>query len=217
MSLLDMITGGAGNQVAQEGANRFGVSQGQILALLAVAAPMMISYMKKKADNDPSHAEKLDATLTKHHDGSILNNPSQAIERQQEGNSILDHIFGGQRNQIENNLSQSTGIGMDKIGPLLGMLAPVVMGYIGSKRNPTTGGGGIGDLLGSILGNASQDIQAKPTNPLNDILGGILSGGQSQGSNPMADILGGLTGNTQSQQTQQNSGILGNLLNGLLK
>ncbi|WP_440311064.1 DUF937 domain-containing protein [Klebsiella pneumoniae] len=48
---------------------------------------------------------------------------------------MLDHIFGGQKSTVENQLSQNTGISIDKIGPILAMLAPVVMGYIGQQNS----------------------------------------------------------------------------------
>ena len=149
MGLLDLITGSTGTQVAQQAENKFGISKNQIIALLVVAAPLVISYLKKKSEN-ADEAEKLNATLDKHHDGSILNNPAQALEREQEGDSILGHIFGGEKATVENQLSQNTGISMDKIGPILAMLAPVIMGYIGQQKqaNNVTSGGGLGDLLG---------------------------------------------------------------------
>ena len=93
MSLLDLITGSTGNQVAEQVENKFGISKNQIIALLVVAAPLVISHLKKKSEN-AEEADKLNAALDKHHDGSILNNPAQALDREQEGNSILDHIFG---------------------------------------------------------------------------------------------------------------------------
>ena len=46
MSLIDLITGNAGTQVAEQAENKFGISKGQIIALLAVAAPLIISYLK---------------------------------------------------------------------------------------------------------------------------------------------------------------------------
>ena len=149
MGLLDLITGSTGTQVAQQEKKKFGISKNQIIALLVVAAPLVISYLKKKSEN-ADEAEKLNATLDKHHDGSILNNPAQALEREQEGDSILGHIFGGEKATVENQLSQNTGISMDKIGPILAMLAPVIMGYIGQQKqaNNVTSGGGLGDLLG---------------------------------------------------------------------
>ena len=214
MSLIDLITGNTGNQVAQQAENKFGVSKGQVIALLAVAAPLIISYLKNKS-NDAKEAEALNKTLDKNHDGSILNDLSQAEARQAEGGSILDHIFGGQKATVENQLSQNTGISMDKIGPLLGMLAPVIMGYIGKeKQQNNVNSGGLGDLLGGILGNAQQQTQQQESNPLNDLLGSVLGGGQqsSNSSNPLNDILGSVLGGGNNKQS---GGGLGGILGGL--
>lgn len=216
MSLIDLITGNAGNQVAAQAENKFGISQNQVIALLAVAAPLVISYLRKKSQ-DSNEAEALNKALDRDHDGSILDNPAQALERQQEGGSILDHIFGGQKAQVENQLSQNTGISMDKIGPVLAMLAPIIMGYIGKEKQSSgvNSGGGLGDLLGGILGGAQNQAQSQPSNPLNDILGQVLGGGNQQSSgNPLNDILGSVLGGGNQQQSQQ--GGLGALLGSIL-
>lgn len=219
MSLIDLITGSAGNQVASQAENKFGIDKNQIIALLAVSAPLVISYLRKKAQDDPNEAEALNKALEKDHDGSILNDPTQVEARQAEGNSILDHIFGGQKTQVQNQLSQNTGISMDKIGPVLAMLAPLIMGYIGKQKQSggVSSGGGLGDLLGGILGGAQSQAQAEPSNPLNDILGSVLGGGGNQSSgNPLNDILGGVLGSGNSGKSSQGGlgGILGNILGG---
>ena len=219
MNLIDLITGNAGNQVASQAENKFGISKNQIIALLAVAAPLVISYLRKKSQEDPNEAEALNNALDKDHDGSILDNPAQVESRLQEGGSILDHIFGGQKGQVENQLSQNTGISMDKIGPVLAMLAPLIMGYIGKEKqsNGVNSGGGLGDLLGGILGGAQNQAQAEPSKPLNDILGSVLGGGSQQSSgNPLNDILGSVLGGGQQQQQQQGGlgGLLGSILGG---
>lgn len=219
MSLIDLITGNAGNQVAVQAENKFGISKNQIIALLAVAAPLVISYLRKKSQEDPNEAEALNNALDRDHDGSILDNPSQVEARQQEGGSILDHIFGGQKATVENQLSQNTGISMDKIGPILAMLAPVIMGYIGKEKqsNGVTSGGGLGDLLGGILGGAQSQVEAEPSNPLNDILGSVLGGSQANNSgNPLNDILGSVLGGSNQQQQSQGGlgGLLGSILGG---
>lgn len=214
MGLLDLITGSTGNQVAEQAENKFGISKNQIIALLIVAAPLVISYLKKKSEN-ADEAEKLNAALDKDHDGSILNDPTQALNRGQEGDSILSHIFGGEKANVENQLSQNTGISMDKIGPILAMLAPVIMGYIGQQKqaNNVTSGGGLGDLLGGILGGSAQEAQAS-NNPLSDILGSVLGGATQSSGGGLGDILGSvLGGGNQQQQSQQ--GGLGGLLGGL--
>lgn len=219
MNLIELITGNAGNQVASQAENKFGISKNQIIALLAVAAPLVISYLRKKSQEDPNEAEALNNALDKDHDGSILDNPAQVEARVQEGGSILDHIFGGQKAQVENQLSQNTGISMDKIGPVLAMLAPLIMGYIGKEKQSSgvTSSGGLGDLLGGILGGAQNQAQAEPSNPLNDILGSVLGGGSQQSSgNPLNDILGSVLGGGQQQQQQQGGlgGLLGSILGG---
>ena len=218
MNLIDLITGNAGNQVASQAENKFGISKNQIIALLAVAAPLVISYLRKKSQENPNEAEALNNALDKDHDGSILDNPAQVESRLQEGGSILDHIFGGQKAQVENQLSQNTGISMDKIGPVLAMLAPLIMGYIGKEKQSSgvNSGGGLGDLLGGILGGAQNQAQAEPSNPLNDILGSVLGGGSQQSSgNPLNDILGNVLGGGQQQQQQGGlGGLLGSILGG---
>ena len=219
MNLIELITGNAGNQVASQAENKFGISKNQIIALLAVAAPLVISYLRKKSQEDPNEAEALNNALDRDHDGSILDNPAQVESRLQEGGSILDHIFGGQKAQVENQLSQNTGISMDKIGPVLAMLAPLIMGYIGKEKQSSgvNSGGGLGDLLGGILGGAQNQAQAEPSNPLNDILGSVLGGGSQQSSgNPLNDILGSVLGGGQQQQQQQGGlgGLLGSILGG---
>ncbi|EFK36223.1 MULTISPECIES: DUF937 domain-containing protein [Chryseobacterium] len=215
MSLIDLLTGNTGNQVAEQAENKFGISKNQVIALLAVATPLIISYLRNKSQ-DAKEAEALNNALDKDHNGSILNDASQIEARQAEGGSILDHIFGGQKSTVENQLSQNTGISIDKIGPILAMLAPVVMGYIGQqKQQNNVGAGGLGDLLGGILGNASNQAQAQQSNPLNDILGSVLGGGQSQSSgNPLNDILGSVLGGGGNQQ--QGGGGLGSILGNIL-
>ncbi|QCX53748.1 DUF937 domain-containing protein [Elizabethkingia sp. JS20170427COW] len=151
MNLLDLLTGNTANQVAQETESKLGISKSQILALLAVATPLVISYLKNKSQ-DVKEAEALSQALDRDHDGSILSNPSQLATRETEGNSILSHIFGNEKTNVENQLSQKTGISMDKIGPALAMLAPLVMGFIGKeKQQNNVTAGGMGDLLGNML------------------------------------------------------------------
>ena len=211
MSLIDLITGNAGQQVAQEAENNYGVSKTQIIALLAVAAPLIISYLRNKSQ-DANEAEALNNALDKDHDGSILNNPTSAVEREAEGNSILDHIFGGQKATVENQLSQNTGISMDKIGPILAMLAPVIMGYIGQQKQANgVNAGGLGDLLGGILGGAQQQTQ-QSNDPLSNILGSVLGGATQQSGGGLGDLLGSVLGGGNQKQ----SGGLGDLLGGIL-
>lgn len=189
MNILDLITGNTGNTVAEQANRKFGVSKNQVFALLAVATPLIISYLRNKS-KDTKEAEALNNTLDKHHDGSILNAPAQAEKREQEGGAILNHIFGERKTEVENQLSQKTGISMGQLVPLLSMLAPIIMGFIGKQKQETnTNAGGLGDLLGNILGGG----KSAENNPLNELLGGLLGGNSDKGKSQnggLADILG---------------------------
>lgn len=211
MSLLDLLTGNSGDQVAQEAENRFGISKGQILALLAVAAPIIISQLRKNSEKSTEEADNINNALNKHN-GSVLNNPTEASEA--DGNSILSHIFGSNKANVESQLAQSSGISMDKIGPLLSMLAPVVMGYLGKQKQQAgvNTGGGLGDLLGSVLGNAQSQSQAS-NDPLSNILGSVLGGGAQQ-SGGIGNLLGSVLGGGGNQQQGGLGSILGNILGG---
>lgn len=216
MGLIDLLTGNTGNQVAERAENKFGISRNQVLALLAVAAPLIISYLSKKSQS-PTEAESLNTALDKDHDGSILNDVSQAEARQSEGNSILNHIFGEEKQTVESQLSQKTGISIDKIGPVLSMLAPIIMGYIGKeKQQNNVEAGGLGGLLDGILGNASGQAQDGQSNPLNDILGNVLGGQSNSSSNPLNDIIGSVLGNNNNQKNDGDSGGIGSILGNIL-
>ena len=193
----------------------FVVVLGGTSGTLALAEPLIIMYLKNKSE-DADEEASLNKALDKDHNGSILNNPSQAMEKESEGNSILDHIFGDKKSDVESSLANKTGISMSTIGPLLATLAPLVMGYIGKQKQDSgvSSSGGLSDLLGGILGKASTDAKAEPSNPLNDILGGLLGGGNSaSGGNPLNDLLGGLMGGGSDKKSDE--GGLGGLLGGL--
>lgn len=215
MSLIDLITGTTGNKVAEDAENKFGISKGQMIGLAAVAVPLIIMYLKNKSENT-EEAASLNNALEKDHNGSILNNPSEAMDKESEGNSILDHIFGDKKTEVETSLSNKTGISMSTIGPLLATLAPIIMGYIGKEKQDSgvSSGGGLSDLLGGILGKASTEAKGEPSNPLNEILGGLLGGGTTaSGGNPLNDLLGGLLGGNTSKKSEE--GGLGGLLGGI--
>ena len=56
MSLLDLISGLSNSPAAEQSENKFGISKSQMIALAAVAAPLIISYLKNKSQ-DSKEAE----------------------------------------------------------------------------------------------------------------------------------------------------------------
>lgn len=178
MSLIDLIKGAVGDQLADAVSGQQGVDKGQFSALAAKAAPLIVNKLQQNAKSSPEEAANINQAL-KSHDGSILDNLGNI--NQADGSSILDHIFGGDRSNVEQKLAGDTGISLDKIGPLLSSLAPVIMGYIGKQKadaQAANNTGGIGDLLGGILGGNGGNLGSAAS----EILGGKSKSGGILGS-----------------------------------
>ena len=69
---------------------------------------------------------------------------------------ILGHIFGGQQDQVSNNLGQATGLGGGNAGNLLKMLAPIVMSFLAQR---VIAGGMNSSDLGNALGQEKANVQ----------------------------------------------------------
>ena len=69
---------------------------------------------------------------------------------------MLGQIFGGAQSHAQDGLGQATGLGAEKAGRLLQMLAPLVLSYITqhAQTNNLDAGG-----LGAILGKAQGNVQ----------------------------------------------------------
>ncbi len=128
---------------------------------ISAGIPAILAGLTKNAQS-PEGAESLDKALESKHDGSLLDNLSGLLQGQpetleQDGQGILRHVFGNNKPKVEQGLAQKTGISMSKIGPMLAMLAPIVMGFLGKqKRQNNVSAGGLGGLLGGLLGGGQK-------------------------------------------------------------
>ncbi|WP_313381122.1 DUF937 domain-containing protein [Proteiniphilum saccharofermentans] len=194
MDLSELLNSPIGQSIVKSVAGQLGMNEGEASGVVNMAVPAILAGMTRNAQSRDG-AESLNKALESKHDGSLLNNLSGMLqghteELQQDGNGILGHIFGNKLPAVEQGISQKTGVSMNKIAPLLAMLAPIVMAYLGKeKRQANTGAGGLGDLLGGLLGNSQQ---GKSGGGIMDMLGSALD--KDGDGNPLNDILGGFLG-----------------------
>jgi len=67
---------------------------------------------------------------------------------------MLGQIFGGAQSHAQDGLGQATGLGAEKAGRLLQMLAPLVLSYITQHAQTNNlDAGGLGAMLGKAQGN----------------------------------------------------------------
>ena len=87
--------------------------------------------------------------------GAVLGGASSP---QANGAGILGHIFGGQQNRAELGLGQATGLGGERAGQLLKILAPIVLAFIAQRMSQ---GGAQNNPLGlaEVLGQEQRQVQ----------------------------------------------------------
>ncbi|MEQ1511286.1 MAG: DUF937 domain-containing protein [Lysobacteraceae bacterium] len=184
--LLAQLQGAPLQQISRQ----LGIDQNQAAGAVSAALPLLMGALGKNA-SQPQGAEALFGALQRDHTGGggigdllgmVL---SGAQSRQTDGAGMLGHILGGQQGRAEQHLGEATGLGGDRAGMLMKILAPIVMAYL-AKR-----------MFG---GNES---------------GGGQAMGMAGGGNPTADVLGAILGQEQQQVRQQGGiggGLLGAVL-----
>ena len=166
MDLSDLLNSSIGQSIVKNVASQFGLDEKQATAAVNTAVPVILSGLNRNAQT-PEGAASLNNALESKHNGSLLDNLGSILggggsaKLQQDGGSILDHVFGNNVGAVQSGVAQKTGISMDKMGPIISMLAPIVMAYLGKEKSSNNvNAGGLGDLLGGLLGGGGQKKSA---------------------------------------------------------
>ena len=138
-------------------------------AAVEAAVPTLLAGMQNNAQASDG-AASLESALGQHQDGLLEGGVDVSQVDTADGEKIVSHVFGGQQDQVANQLAgtaQLGGVGGDLVKKLLPILAPIVMSYLANKvlvgRGQSSGAGGteasgqaggidLGGILGGILG-----------------------------------------------------------------
>lgn len=189
MNISELLNSATGQQIVSQISERFGLDQQQAGAAVQAAVPMILGGLGRNTQTEEG-ASALNQALDDKHDGSVLDNIqgffSNGDAAQQDGNGILGHIFGNQVADVQNGVAQTSGISLSKIGPIVAMLAPIVMGYLSKQKqqNNVSNSGGLGDLIGGLTGGGQQGSKGG----LIDMVTGFLD--KNKDGNMMDDIMG---------------------------
>lgn len=156
MDLLGSLLSQFSEEDIDQVGNQLGLSSDQARSAMGSAIPILMNALAKNSST-PEGALSLENALNTKHDGGILDNLGSFLGNPDlsDGAGILKHVLGNKQENVENYISSDSGIGKNISGKLLQMLAPVVLGYLG-RQNRSTGGGGIGDILGGFLNRETQ-------------------------------------------------------------
>ena len=183
--LFDLLGTQLGGDAAQQLGARLGADTGTTSSAITAALPLLIGALAKNA-SQPDGAQQLHDALARDHDGSALERPP-ADQSPSDGDAILRHVLGTRRDLAERGVSQASGLDLAKVGPLLSMLAPIVMGALGRQRRE--GGLGPGDLAAMLGGERDRIGAATP-----GMLGTLTQLLDRDHDGSIADDVGGLLG-----------------------
>lgn len=159
--LIDLLNSDLGKQIISGVSGKVGTSEDETASVLGSLMPTLVGAMQNNATTPDGLSGLLGALTGGKHDGGILDNLSGFLggDDQTDGGNILGHVLGGNQENVQNNLAQSTGVGSDKIAMIMKIAAPIIMGYLAKKamsggltNNPAQSGGGLNDILGGLLG-----------------------------------------------------------------
>jgi hypothetical protein len=184
--LLDLLGSRLGGDAAQQMGARLGADSGTTSSAITAALPLLIGALAKNASS-PDGARQLHDALERDHDGSALDR--LPLDQQGgNGDAILRHVLGERRGLAEQGIAQASGLDLAKVGPLLAMLAPVVMGALGRQRRENGLGpsdlatmlGGEREAIGArtpgMLGTLSQLLDRDRDGSITDDVSGLLGG-----------------------------------------
>ncbi|WP_291867490.1 DUF937 domain-containing protein [Maribacter sp.] len=208
--LLDLLNSPMGKQLISGVAGQTGQSESGTAGLLSMAMPVLMGAMKRNAAT-PEGAQGLMSALSSKHDGGILDNlggffgggVDQSV--MDDGAGILGHVLGNKQPQVQNALSQKSGMDAGSVATILKVAAPLLMGLLGkqAKQQNVSDANGIGDVLGGLLGGGNNAGQQQSLiesfldsdgdgSILDDVAGMVLGGNKSAGG--LGGLLGGLFG-----------------------
>lgn len=190
--LLGTLSQQMSGQVVAQISKQLGTDPQSTQSAINAALPMLLGAISRNAAS-PHGAQALDKALSQH-DGSILTDLLGAVnskDKVADGAKILGHVLGNRQGNVQQGLSQLSGISADNSAQLLAILAPVVMGALGQTKKSS---GLNADDLAALLGGQKQSFDG----PLGSLVGLLDSDGDGSVVDDVlnmgSSLLGGLFG-----------------------
>lgn len=143
MNTNDILHGQLDDQTIDQLSDQIGTEQKDKTRTAAKGAIATILSGLSGNTQKPGGINALLAAIDRDHDGNILEDiPAFLFGRRRtqnpkttDGEGILDHIFGGRKEEVKENMSRKTGLNLGQISRLLVTIAPLVMGALGRMRS----------------------------------------------------------------------------------
>ena len=195
-SLTDDLFSQLRGQPLERVGNQLGLSPSDTAGAVSAALPLLLGALGRNT-SQPQGAEQLFGALQRDHTGLDLGNVlGSVLGGGGQGSEILGHIFGARQQGAAQGLGSATGLGSDRAGMLLKILAPIVMAYLSRRvfaqkqASPaaTTTAEPSPQELGEVLGNEERRI-AQQGGVNGGLLGAVLDR-DGDGDTDFSDLVG---------------------------
>ena len=196
-NILDLIQSQLSGAVIEQLSKQVGGNSGETQSAIQSAIPTILKALTNNASTTEG-ASSLANALDKDHDGSILTDLMGFISSGNDtngGSGILKHLFGDKRQNVEQVISQQSGLNSGATSNLMTQLAPIVMGFLGQQKQQ--GGLDIGGIASLVMNQfTGARAQSSTQNSQLDMITSLLDrDGDGSIMNEAMDIGKGLLGN----------------------
>jgi OmpA-OmpF porin, OOP family len=180
--ILDSLMGMLGPQVIAPVASQLGESTETVQRGLQTGSAAMLAGLAAKV-GQPGFLSQIFGLITNPANtsaalSSIMSNPASLLSGTTSsplgslGSQFLSNIFGSNMSSVTDAIGRSTGLASGKVGSLLSMAAPLVLGVLG--QHVRQNGLSAGDLGNTLKAEASSFQRFLPAG-LGSLLGGATS------------------------------------------
>ena len=180
--ILDSLMGMLGPQVIAPVASQLGESTETVQRGLQTGSAAMLAGLAAKV-GQPGFLSQIFGLITNPANtsgalSSIMSNPTSLLSGTTSsplgglGSQFLSNIFGSNMSSVTDAIGRSTGLASGKVGSLLSMAAPLVLGVLG--QHVRQNGLSAGDLGNTLKAEASSFQRFLPSG-LGSLLGGASS------------------------------------------
>lgn len=163
-----------------------GAEPSKVQQLTQLGLPALLQALGRNSSTSEG-AAALENALAQHQDDNVddverfLNNADT-----DDGARMLQHIFAGNNDRVQNNLAKQTGLETSQVSGLMTQLAPLLLGALGQqKKQQNLDSSGIAGLLSGLsdqgrnsglMGMVTSLLDSDNDGSIIDEVGGLLKG-----------------------------------------
>ncbi|TJX13141.1 DUF937 domain-containing protein [Tissierella creatinini] len=189
MDIMDLLSGQLENdKVLNQLSQTTGADASQVQQLIKLGIPTLLQSLEKNASTEQG-ASSLAKALDNHKDDEVddIERFLENVDRE-DGAKILNHVLGNNKEKVQNNLANQTGLQTNQVLNVMSMLAPILLGTLGKqKASNNVDSSGLASMLagilggqagtgGNIMGAVSKILDADGDGSIVDDIGNIFGG-----------------------------------------